>query len=103
MTTVNLDNLSIEQLDKLKTSIDSTIVNKRQSELLAVRQQVDELIDNCPFTLAEVMEAKPARKPVLPKYRNPNDAEQTWTGRGRRPLWIEDSLNNGMDLADLLI
>ena len=25
---------------------------------------------------------------VLPKYRNPENPEETWTGRGRSPAWI---------------
>ena len=25
---------------------------------------------------------------VEPKYRNPDDASQTWTGRGKPPAWI---------------
>lgn len=103
MTTVNLDNLSIDQLNQLTMTIDSTLVNKRQLELIDLRDQVDALIGSCPFTLEEVLAAKPVRKPVLPKYKNPQDAEQTWTGRGRRPRWVEDCLSNGMDLTDLLI
>ena len=103
MNSISLDSLSIADLDKLKNTIDATIVNKKQSELVELRQEVDRLIDSSPFTLQEVLQAKPARKPVKPKYRNPNDASQVWTGRGRKPRWIEDCLNNGMDLADLLI
>jgi DNA-binding protein H-NS len=35
--------------------------------------------------------AKPSdkRAKVAPKYRNPNDANQTWTGRGRTPVWVQ--------------
>jgi len=32
--------------------------------------------------------ASGARAKVAPKYRNPANAEQTWTGRGKSPLWI---------------
>ena len=32
------------------------------------------------------------RKPAKPKYRNPADESQTWTGRGRKPLWVVDYL-----------
>lgn len=28
------------------------------------------------------------RKVVAPKYRNPENPTQTWTGRGNRPLWV---------------
>jgi DNA-binding protein H-NS len=27
---------------------------------------------------------------VAPKYRNPADASQTWTGRGKSPLWVAE-------------
>lgn len=27
---------------------------------------------------------------VAPKYRNPANAEQTWTGRGKSPVWVAE-------------
>ena len=35
-------------------------------------------------------EPAPAKKPRIngvPKYRNPKDPAQTWTGRGKAPAW----------------
>ncbi len=29
------------------------------------------------------------RAKVAPKYRNPTNAAETWTGRGRTPLWVQ--------------
>lgn len=51
---------------------------------------------------------KPRRKriprmKVKPKYRNPENSEQTWSGRGNRPKWIEQALANGLTLEELLI
>jgi DNA-binding protein H-NS len=31
-----------------------------------------------------------AGKKVAPKYRNPANPEQTWTGRGVSPTWVQD-------------
>ncbi len=31
-----------------------------------------------------------AGKPVAPKYRNPANPEQTWTGRGKSPTWVAE-------------
>jgi DNA-binding protein H-NS len=103
MSNIDLDNLSITELDRLKNTIDSAIENKRQTELLEVRQKLEELIDSSPFTLQEVLDAKGMRKPVKPKYRNPSDASQTWTGRGRRPRWVDECINSGTSLDDMLI
>ena len=32
---------------------------------------------------------------VAPKYRNPADKSQTWTGRGRMPLWVAELYEAG--------
>ncbi|MGC8201081.1 H-NS family nucleoid-associated regulatory protein [Aliiroseovarius sp. PTFE2010] len=37
------------------------------------------------------------------KYRNPDDATQTWTGRGRKPNWIVEALAKGKSLDDFAI
>jgi len=45
-----------------------------------------------------------ADKPKLaPKYRNPENSSETWTGRGRTPLWLADALARGHALEQFLI
>lgn len=103
MTDINIADLSVDQLNKLKADIEVASQHRRQTELLDVRGKLDDLIDNSPFTLEEVLEARKLRKPVAPKYRNPNDADMTWTGRGRRPRWVDECLDSGQSLEDLAI
>ena len=43
------------------------------------------------------------RGPVAPKYRDPNNAENTWTGRGRKPKWVEAFLSGGGRLEQITI
>lgn len=43
------------------------------------------------------------RAPVLPKYRNPENPTENWSGRGHRPRWLEAQLAAGKTLADLEI
>lgn len=38
---------------------------------------------------------------VLPRYRNPDDPSQTWSGRGRQPTWVADALASGRTLDQL--
>lgn len=43
-----------------------------------------------------------ARPKVAPKYRNPVDASQTWTGRGKAPLWAQAMKDAGtLDTAQI--
>jgi len=36
-----------------------------------------------------------AGKKVAPKYRNPANPEQTWTGRGVSPTWVQELKTTG--------
>ncbi|MGA2999406.1 H-NS family nucleoid-associated regulatory protein, partial [Bradyrhizobium sp.] len=40
---------------------------------------------------------------VLPKYRNPAVPSETWSGRGKRPRWLESALKSGGTIKDFAI
>ena len=42
-------------------------------------------------------------KKVAPKYRNPDDLSQTWTGRGVSPKWMQVLIDAGHDKSEYLI
>jgi len=39
--------------------------------------------------------AKGPKTKAPPKYKNPTDASQTWTGKGRQPQWFKDAMAAG--------
>jgi len=39
--------------------------------------------------------AKTAKKPAPAKFRNPEDAKQTWSGKGRQPDWFKKAVAAG--------
>jgi DNA-binding protein H-NS len=40
---------------------------------------------------------------VKPKYRNPDNRAETWTGRGRMPIWMATMVKKGRKANDFLI
>lgn len=40
---------------------------------------------------------------VPPKYRNPANAKETWTGRGKQPRWLAAEVAGGRKLEEFLI
>ncbi len=38
---------------------------------------------------------------VPPKFRNPDDPEQTWAGRGRQPRWYAENIAKGRKPEDM--
>lgn len=50
--------------------------------------------------------AENSRRPysrVLPKYRNPENPSETWSGRGKQPRWMAAALKSGRRIDDFLI
>jgi DNA-binding protein H-NS len=40
---------------------------------------------------------------VLPKYQNPNEPSETWSGRGKQPRWLTAALKTGQTIEDFVI
>ena len=40
---------------------------------------------------------------VVPKFANPDEPSQVWSGRGVRPRWVTEKLASGLSLGDLII
>jgi DNA-binding protein H-NS len=38
-----------------------------------------------------------------PRYRNPDNPAETWSGKGKRPAWVEAALAEGKSLESLEI
>lgn len=43
------------------------------------------------------------KKPSVIKYRNPDNKELGWTGRGRKPIWFTEKLAAGVDEKDMRV
>ena len=56
-----------------------------------------------------LQDLKPSRRSVLAgtkvpaKYRDPSDAANVWSGRGRAPSWFTEALQAGLSPEDMLI
>lgn len=101
----NLDELSLDELKKLHKDVTKAIETYEERALKAVRAEMDAIARQHGYTLEKVLAKAPAiaRKPVEPKYANPADSDQTWTGRGRKPKWVVEALAKGKTLEDLAI
>ncbi|MCV2445965.1 MULTISPECIES: H-NS family nucleoid-associated regulatory protein [Paracoccus] len=101
--TVDLDAMSLKELRELRNKLDraiSTFEDRRKREALAA---VESAAREFGFNLAELTAARPARSKVAAKYANPQDPSATWTGRGRKPRWVQEALDSGKKLEDLEI
>lgn len=107
---INLDTLSHAELQALIVSAEAQMSSARKNHVQEVRAKMDALLHNARLTLDEVYPRRGgkgstgAKSVVAPKYRNPENAAQTWSGRGKRPLWFVDALKKrGVTAESLLI
>ena len=77
------------------------ILRKGQRELLQMASKYGIEID----IKTQITQEK-IRKPIgraEAKYRNPDNADQTWSGRGLKPKWLNEKLVAGATLEEMLI
>ncbi len=92
-----LENYNIEITDILKARKQSEekkskLLKKVKSLVEAEGMSMDTLLFDSANKSKKTPSGRPVRK-VAPKYANPKDPSQTWTGRGRKPLWVVAHLN----------
>lgn len=117
---IDLDGLSARELESLITK-----AKKRKTALVkrkpaaTVRRKLVALARSEGYTVEELFggaAAPKARKAatkrtarkttgrkVPPKYRNPANPKETWTGRGKQPRWLAAYTAKGKKLEDFLI
>ncbi len=102
---VDLTALSLKDLKQLRKDVDAEITNFKDRERRALLEEVEAFARDRGLTPAELagLLGKRTRRPAAPKYANPNDPTQTWTGRGRRPLWVVAAMAEGKSLDDIAI
>ncbi|RJL04099.1 H-NS histone family protein [Paracoccus aestuarii] len=101
---IDFDSMSLKEMRDLRTKLDRAINSYEDRKRREALNAIEEAAREHGFNLAELTGAKPRRAgSVAPKYANPEDPTMTWTGRGRKPRWVVESLDAGKDLEDLKI
>ncbi|KJV27580.1 KorB protein [Aquitalea magnusonii] len=100
-----LSGLSFTELQDLHSKVVTAIEQQQAAEKADAKRQIMELVKLHSLNLDDVLSKATAtvRKPVEAKYKNPNNESQTWTGRGRKPAWVQALLDEGFSLEDLAI
>ncbi len=106
MAKIALDGMSYIELRDLHDQIRVAIDDRKRSERLELRKRIEALAQDSGFDVDEIVGAsRGSRKgiKVAPKYRNPKNPEETWTGRGRQPRWLAAEIGKGRKIESFLI
>jgi DNA-binding protein H-NS len=103
VSSANLKSMSVDKLTSLRMQVDALLSSKVAEERRNVQEQLNRL-DRLMGTGARVKGAgRGLRGAVPPKYRNPENPDETWAGRGLKPRWLAAALKSGKKLEDFAI
>ena len=105
MADFNLEALSLKELQQLQKDLTKAISTYEDRHKAEARTKLEAIAKEMGYSLADLIgvEVKTTRAPAVAKYRHPENAGITWSGRGRKPQWFADHINSGKEPSDLSV
>lgn len=99
---------SAPQLKALLADVSSAITERRAKDIAELQIKIRAMVGESGYSLLEVLGPMhhvrgPSRRAGLTMYRHPEKPELVWTGRGKRPAWLHQLLENGCSLDQLQV
>ncbi|MFG6638186.1 H-NS family nucleoid-associated regulatory protein [Sulfitobacter sp. 1A12126] len=103
----DLKAMSRKELERLLSDVEKALKAARTRDQREARKAAKKAAAEFGFSLGEVSETQPSTpvkkrakakktsKPSKPMYANPDDQQQTWTGKGRQPHWFRNQVESG--------
>lgn len=102
--TIDLDNLDVDELRAITENAQQLIAQKQHQRLYDAYMQFEKIADESNSSIDEILKAgEKLEKKRSIKYRNTDNNEETWTGRGRKPTWLVEALAAGKNLEDFAV
>ena len=102
---MDLSKLSRADLINLQSDIAKELDNRAESEKMETRKRLEQMAADAGFSVEELFNVSSTRKraPAKVKYRDPKNAANAWSGRGRMPRWLAAEVNKGKKKEDFAV
>jgi DNA-binding protein H-NS len=100
---MQLRSMSVDKLVALKNQVEAALSAKVAEERRTLEAGLSKLARFQGGARSNMTFGGGARGPVAPKYRNPENPDETWAGRGLKPRWLTAAVKSGKKLDDFLI
>jgi DNA-binding protein H-NS len=111
MAKIDLEGMSLDELWELHERISKILSARIVAEKEELEKRLEQLSGGRDGGVLVALSSRssrgsrPRRKypQVFPKYKNPNDPNETWSGRGKQPRWLVAALKAGGKVDDYRI
>jgi DNA-binding protein H-NS len=105
---INLDALSVDEMWELHEQIGQVLSARLTSEKRELEKRLAQLRRESEMhsVSTEALGVRRERRKyprVYPKYRNPDEPSETWSGRGKQPRWLTAALKTGHKIEEFMI
>jgi DNA-binding protein H-NS len=99
-----LDRMSLRELQELEFKVRKARANVQERSKADLRKKVETMIADAGFKVSDIFGGRGGKgRKVAAKYANPDNPSETWTGRGRKPRWLNAKLQDGAKIEKFLI
>jgi DNA-binding protein H-NS len=100
----DLDRMSLRELQELELKVQKARANVQDRSRAELRKKVEAIVSDAGFKIGDLFGGRGGKgRTVAAKYANPDDPSETWTGRGRKPRWLNAKLQDGAKIEKFLI
>lgn len=102
---MNLSKYSSQELRQLRKDIDKELKSRRRQEIKEAQRELKTVAEKYGFALNELVSAQSSgkKKTGAVRFRHPEDSSKTWSGRGRKPVWVKQWEESGQSLDELRV
>jgi DNA-binding protein H-NS len=109
---INLDAMSIDRMWQLHEEISQALSVRLTTEKRELEKRLAQLRRESEMRRSEPADTQSTKGPrrerrkyprVSPKYRNPKEPSETWSGRGKQPRWLVAALKTGHTIEEFVI
>jgi DNA-binding protein H-NS len=106
MRNINVDKMSLKELVDLEARVKNAIAVAKERERGELKKRIESMAKDSGFSVDELFvrgRSTTKGRTVAPKYINPENSSETWSGRGRKPKWLVAKLGKGAKIEDFAI
>jgi len=95
-TSNNLDGMSYAELSQMEARIARLKIEKQNAERADLQERIVAMVKQHGFEISDLFgKGRKGKGSVAVKYRDRQNPENTWTGRGRMPRWMVAATKGG--------